>query len=55
MLKEKFNSENTFKQKYPLLNYCLNKEKEINYLKQIPIINYICNLMLDIFSYKKKL
>ena len=53
MLKEKFNSENTFKQKYPLLNYCLNKDQEINYLKQIPIINYICNLMLDIFSYRK--
>ena len=53
ILKSIFNSDNTFKQKYPLLNYCLNKEQEINYLKQIPIINYICNLMLDIFSYKK--
>ena len=53
ILKKKYNSNNTFKEKYPLLNYCLNKEKEINYLKQIPIINYICNLMLNIFSHKK--
>ena len=54
ILKEKFNADNTFKQKYPLLNYCLNKEQKIKCLKQIPIINCICNLMLDIFSYKSK-
>ena len=54
ILKEKFNADNTFKQKYPLLNYCLNKQQKIKCLKQIPIINCICNLMLDIFSYRSK-
>ena len=53
ILKDQFNSDKNNKLKYPLLDYCLNKEDQINYLKKLPIINYICNIMINIYSYKK--
>ena len=53
LIKATFNSEDKNKKKYPLLNQYFNNEKEIKYIKFIPIINFISNAMLDIYSYKK--
>ena len=35
------------------MNQYFNNENEIKYIKFIPIINFISNAMLDIYSYKK--
>ena len=53
LIKATFNSKDINKKKYPLLNQYLNNENEIKFIKFIPIINFISNAMLDIYSYKK--
>jgi len=52
LLKYTFNKIDTNKKKHPLLNQYLNNEKQINYLKNLPIINYFSNVMLNIYNYK---
>ena len=53
ILKEKFNSKEENRKKYPLLNQFINNDEKIKYLKNLPIIIYITNKMLDIYSYRK--
>ena len=57
ILKEKFKSnKNEYEKnikKYPLLNQLLFNEQKIKYLNNLPIIVYITNKMLDIYSYRK--
>ena len=54
LLKIRFNSEDENKKKYPFLNQFLNNEIQIEYLKNLPIINKIANAMLAKYSYKSK-
>ena len=53
ILKEKFNSKKDNIKIYPLLNQFINNNEKIKYLKNLPIIIYITNKMLDIYSYRK--
>ena len=57
ILKEKFKpNKNEYEvntKKYPLLNQLLFNEQNIKYLNNLPIIVYITNKMLDIYSYRK--
>ena len=53
ILKGKFNSNEENRRKYPLLNQFINNNEKIKYLKNLPIIIYITNKMLDIYSYRK--
>ena len=40
------------KEKYPIINYILDNNSNIKYLKYIPKINELCNYMIDYCSYK---
>ena len=51
LLKENFNKI-TNKGEFPLLNQYLNNENQIKYLRSLPIINYISNIMLKTYSYR---
>jgi len=58
ILKDIFNINTSYennKKKYPILNQFLNNKIELEYLKYLPTINIISNLMLDAYSYKKLL
>ena len=53
ILKHLFNINERNKTEYPFLNQFLNNETEIEYLKYLPKINYISNLMLEKYSFNK--
>ena len=50
----KFNSEETNKEKYPIINAIIkeDKEKKLGLLKYIPKINKLCNFIMNTTSYK---
>ena len=47
-----FNSLEENKDEYPIINYILEPDSNIKYLKYLPILNQVCNYMINHCSYK---
>ena len=50
--KYKFEYFTKNKSKYPIINAILDKDSHIKYLKYLPILNELCNYMIEYCSYK---
>lgn len=51
-LRREFNSLEENIEYYPILNYLLEEKPKIKYLKYLPIINELCNNIINSYSYK---
>ena len=50
--KKEFNSLDENSDNYPLINYILDENSNIKYLKYLPLINSLCNKMINYCSYR---